>query len=149
MGYRAGVAGVGAGHTVAVHSPKNLDATITGGAIVSGASAIANAATRSLVNGTEVGNKIARTEIAMIKVQAPSMALKIIDDAIQAFGGAGVTSDPGLARAYAGQRTLRLADGPDEVHARTIARLELGKHAGKHAKEMAEEEARRHVPGIR
>ncbi len=96
-----------------------------------------------------VGNKIARTEIAMIKVQAPSMALKIIDDAIQAFGGAGVTSDPGLARAYAGQRTLRLADGPDEVHARTIARLELGKHAGKHAKEMAEEEARRHVPGIR
>jgi acyl-CoA dehydrogenase len=77
-----------------------------------------------------VGNKVARAEIAMIKVQAPMMALNIIDNAIQAFGGAGVTSDPGLARAYASQRTLRLADGPDEVHERTIARLELGKHAG-------------------
>jgi acyl-CoA dehydrogenase len=77
-----------------------------------------------------VGNKVARAEIAMIKVQAPTMALNIIDNAIQAFGGAGVTSDPGLARAYASQRTLRLADGPDEVHERTIARLELGKHAG-------------------
>jgi acyl-CoA dehydrogenase len=77
-----------------------------------------------------VGNKVARAEIAMIKVQAPMMALKIIDNAIQAYGGAGVTSDPGLARAYASLRTLRLADGPDEVHERTIARLELGKHAG-------------------
>jgi acyl-CoA dehydrogenase len=76
-----------------------------------------------------VGNKVARAEISMIKVQAPVMALSIIDDAIQAHGGAGVTSDPGLARAYASLRTLRLADGPDEVHARTIARLELGKHA--------------------
>jgi acyl-CoA dehydrogenase len=76
-----------------------------------------------------VGNKVARAEISMIKVQAPAMALSIIDDAIQAHGGAGVTSDPGLARAYASLRTLRLADGPDEVHARTIARLELGKHA--------------------
>jgi alkylation response protein AidB-like acyl-CoA dehydrogenase len=75
------------------------------------------------------GNKTARAEIAMIKVSAPTMALKIIDDAIQAFGGAGVTTDPGLARAYASQRTLRLADGPDEVHARTIARMEFGKHA--------------------
>jgi hypothetical protein len=74
----------------------------------------------------KVGNKIARTEIAMIKVAAPRMALKIIDDAIQAWGGAGVTTDPGLARMYAGQRTLRLADGPDEVHNRTIARLEFG-----------------------
>jgi len=72
-----------------------------------------------------VGNKVARAEIAMIKVKAPNMALKIIDDAIQAHGGAGVTSDFGLAASYAGMRTLRLADGPDEVHRRTIARLEL------------------------
>jgi acyl-CoA dehydrogenase len=72
-----------------------------------------------------VGNKVARAEIAMIKVKAPVMALKIIDDAIQAHGGGGVTSDFGLARAYAGMRTLRLADGPDEVHRRTIARLEF------------------------
>jgi alkylation response protein AidB-like acyl-CoA dehydrogenase len=77
----------------------------------------------------KVGNKVARTEIAMIKVAAPRMALKIIDDAIQAWGGAGVTTDAGLARAYASQRTLRLADGPDEVHNRTIARLEFGKHS--------------------
>jgi acyl-CoA dehydrogenase len=76
----------------------------------------------------KVGNKVARTEIAMIKVAAPSMALKVIDDAIQAWGGAGVTTDSGLARMYAGQRTLRLADGPDEVHNRTIARLEYGKY---------------------
>ncbi len=74
-----------------------------------------------------VGNKVARAEIAMIKVKAPVMALKIIDDAIQAHGGGGVTSDFGLARAYAGMRTLRLADGPDEVHRRTIARLEFKK----------------------
>jgi acyl-CoA dehydrogenase len=76
----------------------------------------------------KVGNKVARQEIAEIKVAAPRMALKIIDDAIQAWGGAGVTSDPGLARAYASQRTLRLADGPDEVHNRTIARMEYGKY---------------------
>ena len=76
----------------------------------------------------KVGNKAAQLEIAMIKVQAPNMALRIIDDAIQAFGGAGVTSDPGLARAYAQQRTLRLADGPDEVHRRAIARLEFGRY---------------------
>ena len=75
-----------------------------------------------------VGNKAAAAEIAMIKVQAPNMALKIIDDAIQAHGGGGVTSDFGLAQAYAGQRTLRLADGPDEVHARAIARIEFGKY---------------------
>jgi alkylation response protein AidB-like acyl-CoA dehydrogenase len=75
-----------------------------------------------------VGNKVAQLEIAMIKVQAPNMALRIIDDAIQAFGGAGVTTDPGLAKAYAHQRTLRLADGPDEVHRRAIARLEFGRH---------------------
>lgn len=76
----------------------------------------------------KVGNKEAKAEIAMIKVAAPRMALKVIDDAIQAFGGAGVSSEPGLARAYAGIRTLRIADGPDEVHNRAIARLELSKH---------------------
>ena len=64
----------------------------------------------------------------MIKVAAPRMALKIIDDAIQAWGGAGVTTDSGLARIYAHIRTLRLADGPDEVHCRTIARLEMRKY---------------------
>jgi acyl-CoA dehydrogenase len=73
------------------------------------------------------GNKAAQGEIAMIKVAAPNMALKVIDDAIQAFGGAGVSDDVGLARAYASIRTLRLADGPDEVHRRAIARLELKK----------------------
>jgi len=76
----------------------------------------------------KAGNKAARTEIAMIKVAAPRMALKVIDDAIQAWGGAGVTTDSGLARMYASMRTLRLADGPDEVHNRTIARLEYGKY---------------------
>ena len=76
-----------------------------------------------------VGNKVARAEIAMIKVKAPNTALKIIDEAIQAFGGAGVTEDFGLARAYASMRTLRLADGPDEVHRRTIAKIELKKQA--------------------
>lgn len=95
------------------------------------------------------GNKSARAEIAMIKVQAPSMALKIIDDAIQAFGGAGVTSDPGLARMFAGQRTLRIADGPDEVHARTIARMEFGKYADRSERSRSEAEAKLHVPGIR
>ena len=76
----------------------------------------------------KVGNKGAKQEIAMIKVQAPNMALKIIDDAIQAHGGGGVSEDYGLASAYAHQRTLRLADGPDEVHARSIARMEISKH---------------------
>ncbi len=75
-----------------------------------------------------VGNKVARKEIAMIKVAAPKMALKVIDDAIQAHGGGGVTTDFGLAKAYAGIRTLRLADGPDEVHNRTIARMEFKRH---------------------
>ena len=75
------------------------------------------------------GNKAARSEIAMIKVKAPLMALKVIDDAIQAFGGAGVTEDPRLASMYAHVRTLRLADGPDEVHRRTIAQLEIRKYA--------------------
>jgi acyl-CoA dehydrogenase len=77
-----------------------------------------------------VGNKAAANEIAMIKVQAPNMALKIIDDAIQAHGGGGVSEDFGLASAYAHQRTLRLADGPDEVHNRAIARMELGRYGG-------------------
>jgi acyl-CoA dehydrogenase len=77
----------------------------------------------------KVGNKSAAAEIAMIKVQAPNMALQIIDDAIQAHGGGGVSDDYGLASAYAHQRTLRLADGPDEVHARAIARIEFAKHA--------------------
>ncbi|GAA0394441.1 acyl-CoA dehydrogenase family protein [Brevundimonas terrae] len=72
----------------------------------------------------EVGAKGARSEIAQIKVAAPSMALKVIDDAIQAFGGAGVSGDTPLAEMYASVRTLRIADGPDEVHNRTIARLE-------------------------
>ncbi len=74
------------------------------------------------------GNKVAKDEIAMIKVAAPRMALKIIDDAIQAHGGAGVCQDFGLAKSYAGIRTLRLADGPDEVHCRSIALSELGKY---------------------
>ncbi len=76
----------------------------------------------------KAGNKAARDEIAMIKVLAPNMALRIIDDAIQAHGGAGVSQDFELAKNYAGIRTLRLADGPDEVHARTIARAEYAKH---------------------
>jgi acyl-CoA dehydrogenase len=75
-----------------------------------------------------VGNKAARTEIAMIKVAAPKMALRVIDDAIQAHGGAGVSNDFGLAKSYAHVRTLRLADGPDEVHNRSIARQEFGKY---------------------
>jgi len=86
----------------------------------------------------KVGNKVARTEIAMIKVAAPRMALKVIDDAIQAWGGAGVTTDSGLARMYAGMRTLRLADGPDEVHNRTIARLEYGKYMNLPSRAAAE-----------
>ncbi|HEY0052191.1 MAG TPA: acyl-CoA dehydrogenase family protein [Caulobacteraceae bacterium] len=75
-----------------------------------------------------VGAKGARSEIAQIKVAAPKMALQIIDDAIQAWGGAGVSGDVELAQMYAMLRTLRLADGPDEVHNRTIARLEYGRY---------------------
>ncbi|NHN56799.1 acyl-CoA dehydrogenase [Calidifontibacter sp. DB0510] len=78
-----------------------------------------------------VGNKVARTEIAAIKVAAPTMALKIIDRAIQVHGGAGVSNDFPLAQMYAGMRTLRLADGPDEVHKMTIARWELQRRAEK------------------
>ncbi|RYX88245.1 MAG: acyl-CoA dehydrogenase [Bradyrhizobiaceae bacterium] len=77
----------------------------------------------------KVGNKTAQLEIAMIKVSGPNMALKIIDNAIQAYGGAGVSDDAGLAKDYASMRTMRLADGPDEVHNRAIARLELKKYA--------------------
>jgi alkylation response protein AidB-like acyl-CoA dehydrogenase len=77
----------------------------------------------------KVGNKAAAAEIAMIKVQAPTMALQIIDDAIQAHGAGGVSEDFGLAQAYAHQRTLRIADGPDEVHARAIARHEMARHS--------------------
>ena len=75
----------------------------------------------------KIGNKGARSEIAMIKVVAPSMALRVIDRAVQIHGGAGVSGDFGLSAAWAGARTLRLADGPDEVHRASIAKLELGR----------------------
>ncbi len=75
-----------------------------------------------------VGNKAARAEIAMIKVAAPNMALRVIDDAIQAFGAAGVCGDFALAGAWAAVRTLRLADGPDEVHRNQIAKFEFQKY---------------------
>jgi acyl-CoA dehydrogenase len=74
------------------------------------------------------GNKTARKEIAMIKVAAPNMALRVIDRAIQAHGGAGVSGDFNLAEAYAHARTLRIVDGPDEVHLEAIAKQELGKN---------------------
>ena len=74
-----------------------------------------------------VGNKVARTEIAMIKVVAPNVTLHVLDRAIQAHGGAGVSGDTFLAGAWANVRTLRLADGPDEVHTESIAKWELGK----------------------
>ncbi|AEB85458.1 acyl-CoA dehydrogenase family protein [Alicycliphilus denitrificans] len=75
------------------------------------------------------GNKVAKTEIAMIKVVAPGMACQVIDWAMQAHGGGGVSDDFPLAYAYANARTLRFADGPDEVHRSAIAKWELGKHA--------------------
>ena len=76
-----------------------------------------------------VGNKVARAEIAMIKVIAPNLALHIIDRAIQAHGGAGVSGDFELAAMWANARTLRLADGPDEVHLEAIAKWELSRYA--------------------
>jgi acyl-CoA dehydrogenase len=74
-----------------------------------------------------VGNKEARAEIAMIKVVAPNVALRVLDRAIQAHGGAGVSDDFPLAYLWASARTLRLADGPDEVHRVSVAKLELKK----------------------
>ena len=76
----------------------------------------------------KAGNKSAQLEIAMVKVAAPTMALQILDDAIQAHGGGGVSQDFHLAHAWAALRTLRFADGPDEVHNRAIARAEFGKY---------------------
>ena len=75
------------------------------------------------------GNKAARAEIAMIKVVAPNMSCKVVDWAIQAYGAAGVSQDTWLAEAYAHQRTVRIVDGPDEVHRNAIAKIELGKYA--------------------
>ena len=75
-----------------------------------------------------VGNRAAKQEIAMIKVAAPAMACRVIDWAMQVHGGAGVSDDFGLAAAYANARTLRLADGPDEVHREQIAKLELARY---------------------
>jgi acyl-CoA dehydrogenase len=77
------------------------------------------------------GNKAARAEIAMIKVVAPNMALRVLDRAIQAHGGAGVSQDTFMASAWAAIRTLRLADGPDEVHIESIAKLEFAKSGKK------------------
>ncbi len=77
-----------------------------------------------------VGNKVAKAEIAMIKVVAPNMAAKVIDWAIQAHGGGGMSDDFPLAYAYVWQRALRFADGPDEVHRASIAKLELARHLG-------------------
>jgi len=84
-----------------------------------------------------VGNKVARKEIAMIKVIVPNMTLQVIDWAIQAHGAGGVTSDFPLAQLWAGQRTLRIADGPDEVHRNAIAKLELAKYLGKSSEDVA------------
>jgi acyl-CoA dehydrogenase len=75
-----------------------------------------------------VGNKVAKAEIAMIKVAAPKMACQVIDWTIQAFGGGGTNNDHGIASAYATARLLRLADGPDEVHRNQIGQLELKKY---------------------
>jgi acyl-CoA dehydrogenase len=75
-----------------------------------------------------VGNKVARSEIAMIKVAVPNMACQVIDWAIQMFGGGGTGNDDGLAIAYATARLLRIADGPDEVHRNQIDRLEMRRY---------------------
>ncbi|MEQ6389178.1 acyl-CoA dehydrogenase [Bacillaceae bacterium S4-13-58] len=84
----------------------------------------------------KVGNKAAKKEIAMIKVVAPNVALKVIDRAIQAFGGAGVSEDFPLANSYALIRTLRIADGPDEVHRQSVAKVELKEQSGKRLTKM-------------
>jgi alkylation response protein AidB-like acyl-CoA dehydrogenase len=76
----------------------------------------------------KIGNKGARAEISMIKVSVPRVALKVIDDAIQAHGGAGVSQDFPLARSFANLRTMRIVDGPDDVHNRGIARAELKRY---------------------
>jgi acyl-CoA dehydrogenase len=73
-----------------------------------------------------VGNKVAKKEIAMIKVLAPNVACQVIDWAMQVHGAGGISEDFGLAHAYAHARTLRFADGPDEVHRNQIAKLEIG-----------------------
>ena len=86
-----------------------------------------------------VGNKHARTEIAAIKVAAPNVALKVIDRAIQVHGGGGVSDDFSLASAYAHLRTLRLADGPDEVHKLSIARRELAPYIPRETGQAARE----------
>ena len=84
------------------------------------------------------GNKAAPAEIAMIKVAAPNMPCRVLDLAIQAHSGAGVTEDFGLASAYANARLLRIVDGPDEVHRNQVAKLELRKHREAGAKRVAE-----------
>ena len=91
----------------------------------------------------KAGNKSAQIEISMIKVAAPNMALRILDDAIQAHGGGGVSQDFHLAHAWAALRTLRFADGPDEVHNRAIARNEFGKYAELPAAVAAKDAVRR------
>jgi alkylation response protein AidB-like acyl-CoA dehydrogenase len=95
----------------------------------------------------KVGNKGAQNEIAMIKVAGPRAALKIIDNAIQAHGAGGVTTDFGLAKQYASMRTMRLADGPDEVHNRAIARNEFKKYRDNEY--TAKVEAERKTEGVR
>jgi acyl-CoA dehydrogenase len=86
----------------------------------------------------KLGNKAALAEIAMIKVAAPNMLCRVLDLAIQAHGGAGVTEDFGLAAAYASARALRIVDGPDEVHRNQIAKLELRKYRVAEAKRAVE-----------
>jgi acyl-CoA dehydrogenase len=86
----------------------------------------------------KLGNKAALAEIAMIKVAVPNMLCRVLDLAIQAHGGAGVTEDFGLAAAYASARVLRIVDGPDEVHRNQIAKLELRKHGDSGAKRLRE-----------
>lgn len=77
----------------------------------------------------KAGNKVARSAISAIKVAVPAMALRVLDRSMQVHGGAGLSQDFPMAEAFARQRALRLLDGPDEVHLRTIARIELGRYA--------------------